>query len=248
MNSVKAMTLPLFILILLVMAAAPHASAEPTHVRWDIATVPCTGPNNGYPCALNPGGSATAMALDCSIPPTPPSTTPPFGCTTITLTGSGTFVVPEDGDSSKEVTGGGTWKVVAADGSVTSGTYVVTELVLWRKTEPLAVPECGACETTDNIGKLSEATGGVAVLLVAYSDGTKGVLEFGCSGLPDPLSVTEGITATKSISVNNFAVPGINVPPLPPDFPIKKVLLPVMFWNPGILLYTVEFHIQDRDD
>lgn len=248
MNSLKAMTLPVFIVILLVGAAAPHAFAAPTHVRWDIATVTCTGPSNSFPCTLNPGGSATAMALDCSIPATPPSTTPPFGCTTITLTGSGTFVVPENREPSQQVTGGGTWQVVAADGRVTSGTYVATELVRWDKSERLAVPECGTCETTDNIGELKEATGGVAVLLVAYSDGTKGVLELGCSGLPDPFSVTEGVTATKSIAIDNIAVPGINVPPLPPNFPIRKILVPVMFWNPGILLYIVEFHVQDPDD
>ena len=248
MNSVRAITLPIFILILLIMAPAQPASAEPTHVRWDIATVPCTGPNNTYPCTLNPGGSATAMALDCSLPPTPPSTNPPFGCTTITLTGSGTFVLPENEESSNEVTGGGTWKVVAADGTVTSGRYVVTQLILWRKSSPLTVPECGTCETTDNIGELMEATGGVAILLVAYSDGTKGVLELGCSGLIDPFSVTEGVTATKSIVTSTFAVPGFNIPPLPLDFPTKKALLPVMFWNPGNFQYNVEFHVQDPDD
>ena len=118
----------------------------------------------------------------------------------------------------------------------------------WDKSEPLAVRECGTCETTDNIGELREATGGVAVLLVAYSDGTRGVLELGCSGLPDPPAVTEGVTATKSLYINNFAVAGLNVPPLPPDFPIKKVLVPVMFWNPGIFTYNVEFHVQDSDD
>lgn len=138
--------------------------------------------------------------------------------------------------------------MVAADGSVTSGTYAVTEVVLWRKSQPLALPACGTCETTDNIGALKEATGGVAVLLVAYSDGTTGVVELGCAGLPDPPSITEGITATKTISVDSFAVPGLNVPPLPPDFPIKKVLLPVMFWNPGFFQYNVEFHVQDLDD
>jgi hypothetical protein len=249
-NSVRATTLPIFILILLIMAAAPPASAEPNqiHVQWNIASVPCSGPNSSYPCTLLPDGSATAMAQDCSIPPTPPATTPPFGCTTITLTGAGTFTILENGGPSNKVTGGGTWKVVAADGTVTSGTYVVTELVLWAKAEPLALPECGTCETTDNIGELHEATGGVAILLVAYSDGTRGVLEFGCAGLPDPPPVSEGITATKSILINNFAAPGLNIPPLPSNFPIKKVLVPVMFWNPGFFQYFVEFHVQDPDD
>lgn len=228
---------------ILLLAAAPRASAEAPHIRWDIATVTCQ-PDGSYPCTLDPGGSAVAMAVDCSIPDKP------FGCTTITLTGKGTFVVRENGEPSKEVTGGGTWKVVAADGSVTSGAYVITELVQWEKSQPLVVPECPdpTCETTDNIGDVNDATGGVAVLRVAYSDGTKGVLEFGCTGLPDPFSITEGITATKALKIDNFAAEGINIPPLPPDFPIKKVLLPVMFWNPGVFTYNVEFHVSDRDD
>jgi len=249
MKSVRTV-LPGLTLMLLILAVAPHASARTTHVRWDIATVPCTGPNNTYPCTLNPGGRATAMAVDCSIPPRPPSTTPPFGCTTITLTGSGTFVVRESRRPSRHVTGGGTWKVVAADGKVTDGTYVVTELVHWEKSEPLWVPECvdPTCETTDNIGDIRDATGGLAVVRVAYSDGTKGVLTLACTGLDDPFAITEGALASKSVKLETAAIPGVNIPPLPPDYPIKKVLLPVMFWNPGVFKYNVEFHIEDSDD
>ena len=216
-------------LIIMMTAAAPLVSAQAAHVRWDIATVPCSGPNSGFPCTLNPGGSATAAAQDGS---------------TITMTGSGTFVSPANGGSSNAVTGGGTWKVVsAADGTITTGTYTVTELVQWEKSEPLAVPACGTCETTDNIGDIHQAWGGVAILRVAYSDGTTGVLTLACSGLPDPFAITEGITASKGVMLNNIAIPGINVPPLPPNFPITKVLLPVLFWNPGVFQYFAEFHV-----
>jgi hypothetical protein len=179
------------------------------------------------------------MAVDCSIPGVP------AGCTSITMTGSGTFVVPEGGGSSSAVTGGGTWKVVAGDGTATSGTFVVTELVQWEKSEPLEVPQCipVGCLTTDEIDKLSEATGGLAVVRVAYSDGTKGVVTLACSGLPDPAAVTEGITASKNVWLSNVAIPGVNVPPLPPDFRTTKVLVPVLFWNAGVFTSFVEFHV-----
>ena len=223
------------------MAAAPPASAQASHVRWDIAAVPCTGPGSTYPCSLNPGGSATAMAVDCAIPGQP------AGCTSITLTGSGTFLAPASGGPSSAVTGGGNWQVTAADGTVTSGTYVVTQLVQWEKSEPLEVPQCDptGCLTIDNIGKLGQAWGGLAVLRVAYSDETTGIITLACGGLPDPFAVTEGIIASKSLRLDNIAIPGVNVPPLPADFPISKVLVPVLFWNPGVFTYTVEFHVSN---
>jgi len=163
------------------------------------------------------------------------------------LTGSGTFEAPSSGGSSSAVTGGGTWKVTAADGTVTSGTFVVTQLVQWQKSEPLDVPQCFAtdCLTIDLIGNIRDAWGGVAVLRVAYSDGTTGVVTFACSGLPDPAAVAEGVTATKVVQLNNIAIPGINVPPLPPNFPITKKPLPVFFWSAGVFQYTVEFHVRD---
>jgi hypothetical protein len=227
--------------VLIMMAAAPLASAQVEHVRWNIASVPCTGLGGSYPCTLIPGGTATAGATDCVFPGTP------AGCTSISLTGSGAFVVPANGGSSSAVSGGGTWQVTAGDGTVTNGTYKVTELVQWQKSEPLELPDCipAGCLTTDDIGNLNQATGGVAILRVAYSDGTNGVLTFACSGLPDPLPIAEGVTATKIVNLNNIAIPGINVPPLPPDFPITKKPLPVLFWYAGVFTSFVEFHVQN---
>ena len=228
-------------LILMMTAATPPASAQADHVRWDIANVICTGPNGAYPCTFNPGGIAVATATDCA------ATAAGFGnvgCSTITMTGSGTFVAPAGGGWSSAVTGGGTWKVVAGDGTVTNGTFVVTELVEWQRSEPLVLPaECGTCETTDNIGIATQLWGGLAVVRVAYSDGTTGVLTLACTALPDPFSIAEGITASKPVRLSNIAIPGVNVPPLPANFPTSKVLLPVLFWNPGIFQYTVEFHV-----
>ena len=245
--------LGLLVIILIMAAATPLASAQASHVRWDIASVPCTGPGGTYPCTLNPDGSATAMAADCALN---------AGCSFITLTGSGTFLAPEDGGSSPVVTGGGTWVVSAScagipfpppgppapqctGGIITKGTFVVTELVKWQKAEPLELPACESteCLTTDNIGNLNQATGGLAVLRVAYSDGTTGVLTLACSGLPDPFPVAEGITATKGVKLTNVAIPGVNGPPLPPNFKPSQLLLPVLFWYAGPDIYTVEFHV-----
>jgi len=244
-----------FCLIVMMTAAAPLLSAEEVeHVRWDIATVPCTGPGGTYPCTLNPQGSATAFAADCSLNIA--------SCSFITMTGSGTFVTPETGGSSRHVTGGGTWQVSAscvqipfpppgppapdcAGGVITQGTFVVTELLHWQKAEPLELPVCESteCLTTDNIGNLKQATGGLAVLRVAYSDGTTGILTLACNGLPDPPQVVEGITATKEVKLSNVAIPGVNVPPLPPDFKTREVLVPVLFWYTGPDIYFVEFHV-----
>jgi hypothetical protein len=240
-------------LILMMTAAHPLAAQATEHVRWDIASVPCTGPGGGYPCTLEPNGTATAFAADCSFD---------AGCSFISMTGSGTFLAPENGGPSTFVTGGGTWQVSVSctgipfpppgppappctGGIVTKGTFVVNELVSWQKAEPLelAVCEPTECETTDKIGNLKQATGGLAVLRVAYSDGTTGVLTLACSGLPDPAPVAEGITATKLVKLQNVAIPGVNVPPLPANFVTSKVLVPVLFWYTGPNIYPVEFHV-----
>ena len=118
-------------LIVMMTAATPLASAQAAHVRWDIQNV-VFGPSTNCPSTVcfNPGGSATAIASDGS---------------TITMTGSGTFTSPASGGSTGSVTGGGTWRVVPASGPITSGTYVVTELVSWLKSNPIAPAFCFPC-------------------------------------------------------------------------------------------------------
>src|SRR5215831_8813427 len=237
MNFAKSILIALA-LIFMMTAAAPLASAQAEHVRWDIANVICTGANEGYPCTFNPGGIAVAMANDCAATA---AGFGPLGCSTITLTGSGTFVVPATGGPSTAVTGGGTWTVNAGDGTVTKGTFAVTELVQWQKSEPLVLPAvCGTCESTDNIGIATQLWGGLAVVRVAYSDGTTGVLTMACSALQDPLAVTGGITASKPVILTNI---DFATPPLPVNYPTSKVRLPILFWNPGVFQYTVEFHV-----
>jgi hypothetical protein len=76
----------LFLTVLLTIAA-PAVNAQAKHVRWDIISV------NFVSGIISAGGSTFATAVDGSK---------------ITLTGTGTFVVPESGKGrSKAVTGGG---------------------------------------------------------------------------------------------------------------------------------------------
>jgi hypothetical protein len=150
-------------------ALAPPTSvfADGTTVRWDIISVDFT---TGTILA---GGVASADANDGSK---------------ITLAGSGTFSPGEDDN----VTGGGTWDTFASDGShMGNGTYRVTGLVSWIQapgTPPLP---------NDTIGNLADSHGGLAILRVAYSDGSKGVLTVSCHIVGTLDSVFEGVTTTK---------------------------------------------------
>ena len=118
---------------------------------------------------ISAGGRASAIAQDGS---------------TLTLTGSGTF---EPGDPD-DVTGGGTW---TATGSVTgSGTYEVERLLSFISA-PGAFPPL-----KDLIGNPADATAGLALLQIEFSNEQHGVLTVSCA-LPGPPaappSVFEGI-------------------------------------------------------
>src|SRR5258708_4718437 len=115
----SARTFALGASIILMMVAAPFASAQAAYVRWDIISV-----NFVAPFTTSAGGVASATANDGSH---------------ITITGSGTFVAPAGGDgTSNAVTGGGMWTTYTSGGVVTgSGTYEVTGLVRW---EPAPFP------------------------------------------------------------------------------------------------------------
>lgn len=163
--------------LMLLTTFASAASGGAQHVRWDIIST--TGIPPG---PFNPGGHADAK-------------TPPAWNTTIRLTGSGTFVAPEGGNGgSNAVTGGGTWKTLAADGvTVTgSGTYQVKELVTWESAGPQALTPV----FTDNIDP-GTRTNGTAVLRIEYNDGSRGVLTVGCHGPGAPDEIFEGIATTK---------------------------------------------------
>lgn len=171
--------------------------SDGTHVRWDIFHFMGIGT---AVVTFAPGGTSTSQAKFEPAQLVGDNST-------ITLTGHGTFNV-RDPD---EVTGGGTWKTVAAHGTVT-GTYKVTELVFAEfDGQSLA----GATGIDDDIGSLADVREGIAVMKVAYSDGTKGILTVVCNlGLPkSPLAIIEGTTATKGVV--DYAVPLIPVPATP---------------------------------
>ena len=106
----------------------------------------------------------------------------------LTLTGSGTF---EPGEA-EEVTGGGTWTL-----GTSSGKYQVTGLVRFTLA-PCTVPTCvSGFGGTDLVGNEKDARAGLVVLRIKYSDGDSGVLMVSCNLNGTPLSVFEGIIASK---------------------------------------------------
>jgi hypothetical protein len=123
----------------------------------------------GIPAPINPGGHASATAPDGD---------------TITLTGSGHFVAPASGGGSGAVDGGGTWTTSSGG----SGTYEVS----WENAGPQTLPP----GIIDNIDE-GTATNGTAVLKIAFSDGSQGVLTVGCHGPGAPPGIFEGIATTK---------------------------------------------------
>jgi hypothetical protein len=143
--------------------------------QWDIIRLSLTG---GTTLTIHAGGTASALAEDGSM---------------ITLTGSGTFTVGDD-----DVTGGGTWKTVAADGVTVTGTgnYLVTQLIRF-----VVAPGFLPAGAIDTIGAPTEALSGLAHLRIDYGDGSKGILIVSCH-LPvgSPSTLFEGITASEGFA------------------------------------------------
>jgi hypothetical protein len=163
-------------LTLLTTFASAASSGGAQHVRWDIIST------TGIPPApLNPGGHASATAPDGD---------------TITLTGSGHFVAPANGGGSSAATGGGTWTTTSGG----SGTYSVTGLVSWQPANAQA-----NVGFVDNIDE-GTRTNGTAVLDIAFSDGSTGVLTVGCHGPGAPPGIFEGIATTKGFKTY-YSVP-----------------------------------------
>jgi hypothetical protein len=162
-----ALTLGVALLLLTTFASAASTGAQ--HVRWDIIHLA----GGVAPGPITAGGHASATAAN--------------GGDTITLTGSGTFVAPASGGGSSAATGGGMWS--ASGGG--SGTYEVTGLVSWES--------AGAQVGSPFIDRIDDgtATNGSAVLKIAFSDGSQGVLTVGCHGPGAPAGIFEGIATTK---------------------------------------------------
>jgi hypothetical protein len=173
----------LFMLSLPLLAGNAYGDSR---YRWDL---PVLSFPNGVGTVMA-GGTAYAKAADNSK---------------ISITGFGTFSVG-DGD----VTGGGKWTTVAADGvTVTgSGFFVVTGLVRF-------VLAPGRLPSTfhDTIGDVTKTHAGLAHLRVDYEDGSKGILIISCAAPGAPPSMFEGITASKGFVDywDHTAPPGPNL-------------------------------------
>jgi len=162
-----------FLLVGICLTVVKHAAyAQAQHVRWDITTL-----SND----VVPGGSANAIAADGS---------------TITLTGSGTFVAPASGKGSSAANGGGTWEIFPPNSTTASasGTYQVERLVRFDE----ALGSLAGLPLTDLIGNPEDAHAGLAILRIVYSDGDRGVLVFSCSLPGSPAAIPEGVSASKS--------------------------------------------------
>lgn len=164
-----------FIVMLSASLVSVVQAADSDHVRWDILSA--NFPTPPTPQTLSPGGVAFAAARN-------PSTL------TIKLTGSGTFVGPASGGTSGGVTGGGTWETFSGNTSTGSGTYDVTKLVSWHFSN---------LQTGTFIDRIDDGTraNGVAVFLIAYSDGSEGILGVSCHGPGAPDGALEGVIASK---------------------------------------------------
>lgn len=151
-------------------AAAISGDGKVSFVRWDLVIVDRTAGT------VSPGGKASAYANDGSK---------------ITMTGSGTFIAVKD-VMSPAAKGGGTWETEDQNGNITgNGTYKVTGLVSWSRAPGTLPP------VADLIGDPDDASAGLAVLGIKYSDGDSGVLIVSCHLVGSPDSIFEGITASK---------------------------------------------------
>ena len=147
-------------------------AAGSEHIRWDLIHVNFST----TPVTISRGGISIASA-DVTT-------------NQITFTdSSGTFLAPESGRISHDVTGGGNW--TTSDGMTTkSGKYTVTAVVSWQFANFQTNP------AIDLIDPHPKANGN-AILLIQYDDGDQGVLGVGCHGPGAPPGIQEGVIATK---------------------------------------------------
>ena len=170
MNPFKLTILTAFMLTALSFAFSRVDIAQAADnglIRWDIIHVDITS----TPPVLTAGGHTSAAALDAS---------------SITLTGSGTF--RSNPGKPQAVTGGGTWSTSIGG----SGNYEVTGFVSFIEGAPLE----GVVDDVCDACTLANSRTGLAVLKVAFDDGSDGVLILSCA--PEPQgAVFEGITVSK---------------------------------------------------
>jgi hypothetical protein len=175
-----ALTLPvaaLVSLLLSLLASGASGGSGNTKYQWDIinfdfATSTITQGGHASAFATGSGGSTHAGQ--------------------ITVTGHGTF--RSNPGKAEDVTGGGKWQTFDGSGTPTgSGEYKVKGFVHFV-VAPGSLPPA----VTDNSGIKADVRSGLAVLKIAYDDGSVGVLVVSCD-LPvgSPPTLFEGITASK---------------------------------------------------
>ena len=157
-----------FMVMLSVSRASVVRASDNDLFRWDIVHI------NFITDVATGGGHTSAKANDGS---------------SITLTGKGTFIV--NSGNPQDVTGGGTWNTSTGG----SGNYVVTGFVSFT-----VAPGTFPSFLTDHVCDdciAANAHSGLAVLKVAFDDGSDGVLTVSCELAGAPPTVFEGITVTK---------------------------------------------------
>jgi len=174
-----AVPMAALVAVLVAVFAGGAAGGAGNHlIRWDL--IQLAGGPAPATITLSPGGKDSALANDGSK---------------ITLSGSGTF--RSNPGNPQSVSGGGSWWTFSPTGSQTgTGTYEVTGFVSFADA-PGGLP---FPPFQDNIvGDNSAALAGLAVLTIAYSDGSEGVLTVSCDLPTTPASfpLFEGITASK---------------------------------------------------
>lgn len=180
-GSIALASLPTLAAGLSSRAAADDEDEDADIVRWDIISLDHAPPD----ATISPGGVAFATA---------PTHTAPPNLLRVKLTGAGTFAAPASGGGSSGVTGGGTWETFDAAGASTgTGTYRATRLASWQ----FANMQAQTPRFLDNIGDTNERANGNAVLVIVYSDGSRGVLGVLCHGPGAPPGIHEGVIATK---------------------------------------------------
>lgn len=156
-------------------SAGGESSPARLKFRWDIVSYNFSA----RPVTVSAGGKATAIGSDDSK---------------ITFTGSGTF-----GGPPTNVSGGGNWQIIDARGNETgSGTYQVKSLVNFVGAPGTFGDPTGGFVLIDQIGNGYDARAGLAVLRIAYSDASQGILVLGSLQVGTPPPRLMGTTATKS--------------------------------------------------
>jgi hypothetical protein len=151
------------------LARRTEAQTQATTIRWHIISQ-----SGGDPTvdAFVPGGEASARAESGER---------------LTIMGTGTF----SPGAPRNVSGGGPYTIRSSDGAVTAtGTYRVTGLVSWDEAPG------GPSRFIDRIGVPADQRAGLAVLRIAYSDGTEGTLVVSCNLFGAPAAIFEGIVAS----------------------------------------------------